>query len=117
MSYSLLGLLSYFHEVLPSLENRGGVAISSSACWDGAETRASAGFVSAVLRAVCVQCSPDSNKRNEFLTESEALVAMDKCMPRVMRDRVSSLGLSGNHNNVFFRMIRQRRPGPSEGWC
>ena len=111
----LLEIGPLFSEVLPSKYNRDGLAITSRDCLDAAEGRSKAGFVPSMLRAICVQMPVDAEKVREFLDACEAACALDDALPRVKRNQVSAMGLGGNHNNMFFRMVKQRRP--CESFC
>ena len=101
--------------MLPSEENRDKLAITSGDCVRGAETRANAGFVVSMCRCICVQLPADAVAVAEFLDNAEAAAQLDDALPRVERGRVGYKGLGGNHNNTFFRMVRQRRP--FKGFC
>ena len=96
--------------MLPSEENRDKLSITSRDCVDSAEIRANAGFVLSMLRCICVQLPVDAVAVPKFLDSCEATAKLDDALPRVQRGIVGYKGLGGNHNNTFFRMVKQRRP-------
>ena len=97
-------------QVLPALENRDFLAITSEDVVTVAERINGAGFLRNRLRLLCVQLDQDAKKNDEFLQHHEQASTMDLALPRVQRAQVNYKGYGGNHCNTFFRMCRQGRP-------
>ena len=62
------------------------------------------------LRCVCVQLPDNAGEVSKFIEKHLRYQALDDALPRVQLGLPAYKGLGGNHNNTFFRMLKQERP-------